>query len=411
MKKLYLEFVRGMAALFVLLFHITELYFSQRGSHGFSLSTLAADSVIIFFILSGCVINISQTRRPKKRMEFFVNRLVRIMPQFVLGVGLGLLAIRIIGWAVPDLYVVLGNVFMLSTLQGFIVNSMLGNTVVWSLSFEMFFYILFTFSIGRHQKKFLRAWFVVAALLIPFCYLPTHIGVIDHIVAMMAFSCIWLVGYYIYEYRDAFYADGYGAALSLGSLAIMSRVEFPWQWPGTDPFKHLLFAFVAIPFFRFCLQTKPAGKKVPLSLQVLVYLMLSAALILRKDSNLPTKVICCALPLVLIAGYWFILRINSKERVIVWVDRLGAVLGKYSYSLYIGHMPVLVVLAWYFMGHFVEYVLLSVAGMSLLAWFMESLYQPWIAGLLKKKPKNEQKSLDGSPVAVPAGRPSADDVA
>lgn len=411
MKKLYLEFVRGMAALFVLLFHITELYFSRSGSHGFSLSTLAADSVIIFFILSGCVINISQTRRPKQRLEFFVNRLIRIMPQFLLGIGLGLVALGLVGWTIPGFGVILGNIFMLSTLQGFIVNSMLGNTVVWSLSFEMFFYVIFTFSIGSNQKKFLRTWFALSILTIPFCYLPTHIGVVDHFVAMMAFSCIWLVGYYIYEYRDSFYANGYNAALSLGSLAIMSRIEFPWQWPGSDPSKHLLFAFVAIPFFRFCLQTKPTGKKVPVGLQVLVYLILSVALILRKDSNLPTKAVCCALPLVLTAGYWLILRINSKERVIVWVDRLGAVLGKYSYSLYIGHMPVLVVLAWFLRGHFWAYVLLSAVGISGLAWFMEGVYQPWITGLLKQKPKNEQKSLDGSAVAVPAGRSSADDVA
>ena len=115
--------------------------------------------------------------------------------------------------------------------------------------------------------------------------------------------------------------------------------------------------------------------------------MLSRLLILRKDSNLATKSVCCALPLLLAGGYSLILRINIRDRVIVWVNRLGAVLGKYSFSLYIGHMPVLVVLSLYLRGHFVVYVLASAVAITLLAWFMESFYQPFVAGFLKPKGK------------------------
>ena len=383
MKKLYLEFVRGMAALFVFLFHITELYISEAGSRRFSLSTLAADSVIIFFILSGCVINISQTLRPKPRLGFFLNRLIRIMPQFLLGVLLGWLVLDLVGKPLPNVFTVLGNIFMLSTLQSFIVGSMLGNTVVWSLSFEMFFYILFTFSIGSHQKKFLRYWFFSSLLLIPFCYLPSHVGVIDHFVAMMAFSSIWLIGYYVYEYRQYFYTDGFGAALSLGCLSILSRVEFPWQWPGTDPFKHLLFAVVAIPFFRFCLQTKPSGRKIPIVLQVVVYIALALALILRKDSNLPTKIVCCAMPPTMVGVYFLILRLNIRDKAVALVNWLGTWLGKYSYSIYIGHMPVLVLFSYYFRGHFGWYVAASLIAVSLLVYFMENYFQPFMVRILK----------------------------
>jgi len=75
MKKLYLEFIRGAAAIVVLLYHFIELHPAGNGPKHYYLSNWGTDAVIIFFILSGIVINISQTNNPKTKIDFISNRL------------------------------------------------------------------------------------------------------------------------------------------------------------------------------------------------------------------------------------------------------------------------------------------------------------------------------------------------
>lgn len=385
MKQLYLEFVRGVASVFVLIYHLVEEGPHESASRKFSLSALGADSVIMFFILSGIVIHISQSRRPRPGGAFLVNRLLRIVPQFLLGLLLGLLVSRLVGLAWPSAGQLLGNFLMLSTLQGFIVTSLSGNSVVWSLTFEMFFYLVFMLSIGRHQKKVLVSWLIASLAALPFAYFRPGIGVIDHCIAMLAFSCIWLVGYYTYEFRRRFSASGYSAALSLGTLSMLTRIEFSWQFPGQDPVKYLLFALVAIPFFRFCLQTDAAGKKAGVLLMAVVYLAAAAAFLGLSGSNPITKIFCLGLGPGLFLTYALLERWGLKARVITWVDRLGAVLGKYSYSLYIGHVPILIFFAHTFRHNPLAYLLCSLPCILVLTYCLESLFQPAVLNLLKMR--------------------------
>ncbi|GGA88826.1 acyltransferase family protein [Puia dinghuensis] len=383
MKKLYLEFVRGTASVGVLIYHLPESWFTPTEFRRFSMTTLGTDSVILFFILSGCVINISYSRKPGSRWDFMSRRLLRLVPQFLLGVLFGLLAAWCLGKALPSFWQLLGNVFMVSTLQGFIVESYRVNSVVWSLSFEMFFYVIFMLTIGRFRRKAVLCWLVIALCMIPFCYHLPHIGVADHFIAMFAFSAIWLVGYYVYEYRNLFYVDGYTAAISLGTLPILSRLTFAAQWPGVDPLKHFLFAIVAIPFFRYCIQAAPSGKKLPIFIPVLVCVGVVALFLREPGYSLLTKVMCTLTPPGLVLLFALIHRRGFAARAVVIVNRLGAVLGKYSYSLYIVHVPILLLCSHYFHYSVALYLLVGLSSIALLTWLMESYFQPAVIRLFR----------------------------
>src|ERR1700749_3843493 len=155
MKKLYLEFIRGAAAVIVLLYHCIEMHPQGKGPKHFYFSNWGTDAVIVFFILSGIVINISLSRNPKSPTEFITNRLVRLYPQLITGLLLGLGVLYITRSVMPSLGEIIGNFFMLSALKGYmnnIVPSFESNSPIWSLSFEMFFYLVFAMTIGRFHK-------------------------------------------------------------------------------------------------------------------------------------------------------------------------------------------------------------------------------------------------------------------
>ncbi|HVU96934.1 MAG TPA: acyltransferase [Puia sp.] len=395
MKKMYLECVRGMAALSVFLFHLAEAYLSGAVLRRHSAAIIGSDSVIIFFILSGSVINISQSRKPRSRSEFFLNRLMRLWPQFLLGLLLGILVTLFVSRSVPGLGQILGNVFMLSTLQGFIAKSVRGNAAVWSLSYEMFFYLVFILMIGADQKRRMKGWLLVSLVMLPLCYHLTHIGVVDQCVSMLGFSAIWLVGYYVYEYRQYFYFDGYAAALSLGSLALLSRVNLPWELPWSDPFKDFLFALTAIPFFRYCLQDRAGARKASILFPAGVYLLLVTALVRQPDISRAAELVCIVLPPGIVSVYHLLRTRWLKPYILPVVGRLGLIFGKYSYSLYIGHLPVLMVCARFLPHRPVPYLLTSIPCVALLAYFMESHFQPAMVKLVRWVRAGKDDGQDG----------------
>src|ERR1700761_6444836 len=261
MKKLYLEFFRGVASIYIVGWHMAFL--APTGHPTKLAGYWGMDGLIMFFMLSGMVINISESRKPKSRAAFLRNRFVRIYPQFIIGMLLGLLALYITSTAFPSFKTIVGNFLMVSTMSdymGYIVPSIQSNLPVWSLSFEVAFYVMFAFTIGRNQKKALRWWLAMSLIAIPLFFLKTNRDVTTQVIAIFAFSSIWLVGYYVYKYRNYFYADKYTVLFGLGVLPLISRMRFSHNF--YDPLTYFIFAIFAIPVFRYCLQLPPAGKKI-----------------------------------------------------------------------------------------------------------------------------------------------------
>jgi peptidoglycan/LPS O-acetylase OafA/YrhL len=152
MKKLYkLEALRGFCAIYVLMHHtIGTLNFA--GINVGMAFRFGQEAVIIFFVLSGFVINISFSNDPDKTFSrFFIKRFLRIyIPLLiVLTLSYALASLMRREFVSPQLHDLILNLLMLQDLgqlkPNVIVEPYFGNSPLWSLSYEWWFYVLFYF--------------------------------------------------------------------------------------------------------------------------------------------------------------------------------------------------------------------------------------------------------------------------
>jgi peptidoglycan/LPS O-acetylase OafA/YrhL len=143
---------------------------------------------------------------------------------------------------------------------------------------------------------------------------------------------------------------------------------------------------MAAPFFRFCIHTKQDGLKIKIGYIIVAYIGLSILLFLNHDATkLSSKIAYTVLPSAIVLFYIIIKKLNLKDKFANQVNKIGAVTGKYSFSLYIIHYPILYFLASEIKNK-VVYVATSVLVVSLVCYLMESVFQPAIVRLLKRKP-------------------------
>ena len=378
--------IRGVAATMVFVCHLIgkNPYLNSKTYLAF-ISNWGTEAVMIFFILSGIVINITQTKKPTTRSGFLKNRLLRIYPIYLVGIIAAYLLNSLLFRQSTNIAECIANIFFLGTLQGHIAAVPAYNNVVWSLSFEMFFYLLFAVSISAFQKKIIFVWTVLALICIPFYYLQLK-GLPGYLIAMMAFSSIWLVGYYIYEYRNYFTCNQVNIALIfLFLLPGISRINFTHTY--YDPAKYLLFAITAIPVFIFALghdekACKIESPKLHFSIyHALTLFGLMCAFLLRNNSMLISKLIYVSFPL--IGVIMFLLNVKFKRLPSERIKKASIRLGSISYAVYMIHFPIVILFANFTHQHFILYIISTLISVLLAASFLEYKYQPFVVKLIK----------------------------
>jgi peptidoglycan/LPS O-acetylase OafA/YrhL len=385
MKKIYLEFFRGVSSVFILFWHI--IFLAPTGRPTRFTAYWGTDALMMFFMLSGIVINLTESKKPRSSGEFLANRFIRIYPLFAAGVFLAFLALIVTHSQIPSPKVIAGNFLLVSTMKdymGYIVPSIQSNLPVWSLSFECAFYVLFALTIGRNQKKALSCWFIMSLIALPLYYLKVDRTVETHVIAIFAFSSIWLLGYYTYQYRDYFYADKYAALFSLGIMPLISRMHFISNF--YDPGKYLFLSLFAIPFFRYSLQLPPAGKKIKMSWLVIPHLLIVFAALNIRYMPLKDMIAYSTLPYVYIGVGYLLSTSKVKTHVISFISKTGAILGKYSYALYITHFTILFTFSKLF--HTVwAFTLVSLPIIAFVAYGLENWLQPVVVKYFKRQKK------------------------
>jgi peptidoglycan/LPS O-acetylase OafA/YrhL len=170
-----LDMLRFGAALVVMLSHLRDQYFAPYGDTqcastlfrtAFFLSTrLGTESVLLFFVLSGFLVGgISMEKSLAGRFspwKYAVDRFTRIYTPLTPAL---LLALAIcVAWRMPFGW---GNFFVnLFSLQGVFGEPFPASGALWSLSYEVWFYILFGALIGlaKPGSRGLKAALVVAS--------------------------------------------------------------------------------------------------------------------------------------------------------------------------------------------------------------------------------------------------------
>ncbi|ABE36942.1 acyltransferase family protein [Paraburkholderia xenovorans LB400] len=146
MKKLRgIEATRGFAAVYVFLHHLNPF----RGTRIEPLFHFGQEAVILFFMISGFVIFLSVTKdkRPGIR-SYLVSRAVRIYPIFLVSLALAALAALVThDTACINTPGLLGNLFMMqdsgALKAGVLFETFCRNDPLWSLSYEVWFYVAF----------------------------------------------------------------------------------------------------------------------------------------------------------------------------------------------------------------------------------------------------------------------------
>lgn len=185
-----LEALRGFAALYVLLHHFkigegTYLqYFTMQGQV----------AVMLFFVLSGFVIYYScHQKRSISFREYFIKRFRRIYFVFILALLISYLAacLNSRSWLpfMPIEFVKnLTNFQDLSRHPGYWFEGYYGNTPLWSISYEWWFYMLF-FPIFKFVRASRQRFFAIGISILGFAtYMiyPNQISII-----MGYFICWW----------------------------------------------------------------------------------------------------------------------------------------------------------------------------------------------------------------------------
>ncbi|MBK7174891.1 MAG: acyltransferase [Bacteroidales bacterium] len=192
-----LEAIRGFAALYVVFFHALPQKIELFGVNVGLLFRFGPESVIVFFVLSGFVIKFTYEKSKDKSFKFyFIRRFIRLyIPLFFIYV-LGYL-IKCYGegkLADPEWITLLGNLFMLQdviTLKPNVVSgSYMGNGVLWSLSYEWWFYMLFFVLVTWIKSDKLNKWVNILAISAAASYIfyPFIVN------RLMMYFAIWWIG-------------------------------------------------------------------------------------------------------------------------------------------------------------------------------------------------------------------------
>ncbi|EJC78718.1 putative acyltransferase [Rhizobium leguminosarum bv. trifolii WSM2297] len=158
---IFLDRLRGIAALSVALLHASQVF-------GFNLNSHAYLAVDFFFCLSGFVLANAYDQKLRSGIlrspVFLLKRMVRLYPMIVVGVGLGVLALQVAyGPGVPlaDVSILAVGALLLLPV-GFLVGqeAFAINNPLWSIFFEIVAGVIY----GSVARRRIRFWHEIAAL-------------------------------------------------------------------------------------------------------------------------------------------------------------------------------------------------------------------------------------------------------
>jgi peptidoglycan/LPS O-acetylase OafA/YrhL len=165
----WLDALRGLAALCVVYAHFGTRVLPQVHTAVYNVFDPGLYGVLVFFMVSGYVVPASLERRGSVR-TFWLSRLFRLFPLFVFAIAAVLLLHE---FGLASVRGTNNNIAASVFSHLFMLNELLGETniivVLWTLSYEMVFYVLLTalFTAGLHKRSgWFAATFAVGALLL-----------------------------------------------------------------------------------------------------------------------------------------------------------------------------------------------------------------------------------------------------
>ncbi len=248
-----LDAARAAAAGYVVLHHVAD---SRGWTHGAGIVfRFGQEAVLVFFLLSGFVIFANERVRAARPAGYLLRRLRRIYPALLVAIGVstlvaldnGDLAARFSWRELAGTMLCLQDIALLK--PGVIVEPYLQNTPLWSLSYEVAFYLAFppVLALWRRRPRLANhlIGLVCCAAYAAYALAPNHWSLVA------AYFLVWWAG--------AMAADGYlrgggdvravgatfGWLLALCGVAAAVTGVVGYRGPGVYPFLPLRHFLVA----------------------------------------------------------------------------------------------------------------------------------------------------------------------
>jgi peptidoglycan/LPS O-acetylase OafA/YrhL len=360
-----LEALRGFAALVVILHHVCyytqylDPYFTPK--YLVSISPPGHLSVLVFFVLSGYVIGISN-KKPMNSGEllpYLKKRVVRIYPLYFVSLIVALL----IATEKYSLFTIVTNFTLLHVLLS---PPILENGPIWSIHFEMLFYLLFMLLSYFRWNEILV---LIASLTIAITTFYFHTNEYMPLLSSYLFGfSFWLAGLILARrFGDRPGVINYSKLLGalffmLSLLALIGSNNFmdklsslilgqTLSYPEGTPWARQMLGYSDLAFLPYCflLVLLFANKKIRYEKVIVVLIqvpiLFSIFIFIYNFFILNNRVnsgwIVLGVFYYAIACLFFFTNVNTFERlgrsVIKWLIPIGSI----SYGIYIIHLPIL----------------------------------------------------------------------
>ena len=387
-----LELIRGLACLQVLLSHIfLVLMLHSRVKLGPGFWKLAVldwsyQSVMVFFVLSGFVIAISQQRKQQNFASFMRSRFRRLEPLYLVAVAFSF-ALEFFFYPPPTPGALAGHLFCVQGTNFAPVFSI--NTPLWSLSYEFFFYLMFACTIGRNQKPLQLCWFVLGLAAMT-CNLAgyTAPGSLGFFQSILSLSPVWLLGTFLVDRPFCARASLIQRFMLFGMLPLATH-SLPFLGSPNSPAHSFVMALLIAPLLHAAARTGPLqSHSRPLIWGVLgglYFTFASSALLSNRGMNHHTEIVFALLTPFLFLGLVPLYHLLFRDAPFFspTVTRFSLWLGKMSYAIYIIHFPLLIVL-----GAVMRNPLLQIAADILLvipvAWLLTYFLEPVLVAIFDR---------------------------
>jgi peptidoglycan/LPS O-acetylase OafA/YrhL len=408
---LQLEALRGFAALFVVLGHIiyyhkilNNNYFPKKLVFIFNWPT-GHLSVLIFFILSGYVIAESNKTKIKANTitAYLKKRLLRLYPIYIVSLLFALLvATNHYSWPT-----ILSN---FTFTQGLIKDVIWENGPIWSLNYELLYYILFI-PVSMLNINPLLVWLSALAIAILNNHLNPGIPIITSYFYGFSF---WSVGLCISKYLNKregkisynklvstlIYISSLTFILSKSRLilyayAVLDKITVGYPanayWSAIMIRSHDL---ILLPYC-FCFVMIFAGNNFKYKNHLIIILQFPALLgvyhILRAGHNNLLPIVSVIYYLMAVALY--LTDIKFLNIISQYIIKTGTWLGGISYGIYVIHFPILIAFGRYdiFSAYntttYVIKVVLFLLTVIVTSYILEKMYQPFVKSWVYKTKK------------------------
>ena len=189
-----LECLRGAAAFYVVLHHTAKEGLGTLHPILEEAFSFGQEAVIVFFLLSGFVVHYATQNSGRSWTEYAIARVRRIYPIFLAALAISALAFFLKNRELPGFSAELaGNLVMLQDRPrpGTIVVPFLGNSPLWSLSYEAVFYALYPITVvwtGVSSRAAIAAVVVSLIGILSVLVLPNQIG------RWLGYYIVWWAG-------------------------------------------------------------------------------------------------------------------------------------------------------------------------------------------------------------------------